>query len=834
MNHYLKEGSRGTGRDVNFQKSKKRPYLIGLAAVLLSQVGMPLTGLCDLVVGWESPTVSFSAWTPMTVPEGLTNENVISVAAGDGGQRLALTAQGQVVGWGNNGTGQINVPAGLGRIKAIATGYNHSLVLKEDGTVVAFGLYTQVPPGLSNVVAIAAGWQHNLALLANGLVVGWAQSITPGIDNYGQEQVPTDLKDVVAIDAIRYTSVALTAEGKVVAWGDLNWNGYPLENPPGLSNVVAIAKGNVHILALKSDGTVTAWGSVLGSDAINVPPGLSHVQRIAAGHGISMAMKDDGTVVAWGVTNGLPVGMTGIQAASARSGMLALVADGPPQITSPLIGREVLQGGATFFYVTAVGTEPLRYQWRHNGMELSGETNAFLALTNVQGNQAGTYSVIVTNVHGAAVSTDSLLSIHPVAVPLVFTVQPANYSTYLRSSAALTGVAAGTEPISYQWRLNGKDLPGATTTRLAFESVQLKDNGFYSLVASNAAGAVESAQCCLSVGLVAAWGGWHYPQAAQAMSLPPGLSNAVEVSARGFHSMALKADGTVLDWGVGVASAPAGLKDVVAIAAGTDHSLALKDDGTVVAWGGNSSGQTSVPAGLDNVIAIAAGNLASLALRSDGTLFSWGIYPEANGLTNIATMAIGLSCVITAGRDGSVVEWRTPPRPHPELSNVVAFASSSSQIMALKADGQFAAYSWLFDYGRSGPIDYVGIAAGETDHYLNLTLDGEGNVASDPYMAPATVFDVIGVAAGTDHFLALLADPDGPQTMRLELRRPRQGAGYSFKIRGAVGAKPVIVEASSDFSFWFPVQTNWLHGTASEVPFVYTNSAASFFRLRQP
>ena len=52
---------------------------------------------------------------------------------------------------------------------------------------------------------------------------------------------------------------------------------------------------------------------------------------------------------------------------------------------------------------------------------------------------------------------------------------------------------------------------------------------------------------------------------------------------------------------------PAGLSGVTAIAAGGYHTVALKSDGTVAAWGDNAQGQRTVPAGLTGVTAIAAG-----------------------------------------------------------------------------------------------------------------------------------------------------------------------------------------------------------------------------------
>jgi len=69
---------------------------------------------------------------------------------------------------------------------------------------------------------------------------------------------------------------------------------------------------------------------------------------------------------------------------------------------------------------------------------------------------------------------------------------------------------------------------------------------------------------------------------------------------------------------------PAGLSGVKAIAGGGYHSLALKGDGTVVGWGGDNFHESEVPAGLSGVTAIAAGGFHSLALRSDGTVVAWG------------------------------------------------------------------------------------------------------------------------------------------------------------------------------------------------------------------
>jgi len=74
------------------------------------------------------------------------------------------------------------VPVGLRDVSAIAAGVNHSLALKKDGTVVAWGNndYGQstVPAGLRNVRAIAAGDGYSMALKQYGIVVAWGRQST--------------------------------------------------------------------------------------------------------------------------------------------------------------------------------------------------------------------------------------------------------------------------------------------------------------------------------------------------------------------------------------------------------------------------------------------------------------------------------------------------------------------------------------------------------------------------------------------------------------------------------------------------------------------------------
>jgi len=66
-------------------------------------------------------------------------------------------------------------------------------------------------------------------------------------------------------------------------------------------------------------------------------------------------------------------------------------------------------GQSATFAVDAVGSFPLRYQWRFNGANLGGQTNATLTLLNLQTAASGNYSVMVSNVFGVTNSVNAAL-----------------------------------------------------------------------------------------------------------------------------------------------------------------------------------------------------------------------------------------------------------------------------------------------------------------------------------------------------------------------------------------------------------------------------------------
>jgi hypothetical protein len=318
------------------------------------------------------------------------------------------------------------VPAGLSNVVGIAGGAFHSLALKADGTVAAWGAGTTntgaspnsgqsaVPGGLGNAVAVAAGYYHSLALLADGTVIGW------GDNRYGQTNSPAGLTNAVAIASGAFHSLALKADGTVVAWGAGTNNG-SVPNvgqamvPAGLTNVVAVAAGFMHSLVLKADGTIVAWGSNSFGQT-NVPVDLTNAVAVAAGLYHSLALEADGTMVAWGSNSygqtNIPGGLANaVELAGGGYHNLVLESDGRPALTVQPHSQVAAPGAAVTLAAMAAGVQPLAYQWQYNGTNVAGATTAQLTLPDVQLSSAGIYSVLVTNAFGVAVSSNAMLTV---------------------------------------------------------------------------------------------------------------------------------------------------------------------------------------------------------------------------------------------------------------------------------------------------------------------------------------------------------------------------------------------------------------------------------------
>jgi len=106
-------------------------------------------------------------------------------------------------------------------------------------------------------------------------------------------------------------------------------------------------------------------------------------------------------------------------AGSVTSAKATLTVDTPPSITTQPASRTVAAKATATFSVKVTGTAPLSYHWRENGTNLvngdgiSGATGSTLTITKVESSNAGTYSVVVTNLVGSVTSSSVVLTVSP-------------------------------------------------------------------------------------------------------------------------------------------------------------------------------------------------------------------------------------------------------------------------------------------------------------------------------------------------------------------------------------------------------------------------------------
>ncbi len=168
----------------------------------------------------------------------------------------------------------------------------------------------------------------------------------------------------------------------------------------------------------------------------------------------------------------------------------------PPSISAQPTNQTVVLGSNAVFSVGAVGALPLNCQWRWNGGDIAGATNAALALNNVQTNDAGGYSVVVANSGGSVTSEVATLT---VLVPPQILNPPQPLRVIEGSPATLDVTADGTAPLSYQWRFNAGQIAGATNSTFALSNALAANAGDYDVTISNPAGSATSLPATLVV-----------------------------------------------------------------------------------------------------------------------------------------------------------------------------------------------------------------------------------------------------------------------------------------------------------------------------------------------
>jgi alpha-tubulin suppressor-like RCC1 family protein len=528
-------------------------------------VGDPITEIAhfaadgDEIVGWGSGEVW--GWGGKVVAGGEALSDLTDIAAGQY-HTVGLREDGTIIAWGGNEQAQCNVPSPNTGFVAVAAGKEHSLGLKEDGSIVAWGSnghgQCSVPTPNADFTAAAAGWGHSLGVKSDGSIVAWGVGST----------VPTPNAGFVAVAAGDSLSLGLKADGSIVAWGNNDWGQCDVPGPN--TGFTAVAAGWSHSLGLKADGSVVAWGyNPYGQ--CTVPAPNTGFAAVAAGDFHSLGLKIDGSIVAWGATY--------------------------PPVPSPNADFTDVAGGS--LHSLGLKADGSFVAWGDNGMVQCGVpalNTSFTAVAVSNGDYGSSHSLGLKEDGSIVAWGDNWAGQCDVPAP----------------NTGFTSVAAG-DFHSLGLKIDGSIVAWGWGAPVPSPNADFTDV---------AAGATHD-MGLKADGSIVAWGDNHYGQC----DAPSPNSGFTAVAAGFHHSLGLKADGSIVAWGSngsGQCTVPSPNSGFTAVAAGSAHSLGLKTDGSIVAWGVNTYGQCNVPTPNTGFTAAVAGLDHSLGLKLGGSITAWG------------------------------------------------------------------------------------------------------------------------------------------------------------------------------------------------------------------
>ncbi|MDV6378755.1 Ig-like domain-containing protein [Sporosarcina sp. GW1-11] len=259
-------------------------------------------------------------------PDTIGPVGMVDISAGES-HVLAVDSSGKVWAWGYNAYGQLGratpgsrfstTPVqvvGLDNVASVAAGKDHSVALKKDGTVWAWGRdtygqlglgqtadYNDEPrpvPGLSGIIEIAAGDNHTLALKQDRTsLLAWGRNFYGQLGDGGYEnklnpfqvQGVTNIRSIAAGDN---HTIIVKDDGSVWQWGRNTSGIQTSQTAPiqikGITDAIAIGGGGYldsYTLAVKQDGTVWQWDKASSDTTTKLPifkkvPGIEDVKKL--------------------------------------------------------------------------------------------------------------------------------------------------------------------------------------------------------------------------------------------------------------------------------------------------------------------------------------------------------------------------------------------------------------------------------------------------------------------------------------------------------------------------------------------------------------------------
>jgi alpha-tubulin suppressor-like RCC1 family protein len=646
--------------------------------------------------------------------------------------------------WGNNAAGQLgdntiitrSTPvttfAGETNWKQVSGGGYHTAAIKTDGTLWTWGLNTSgqlgdntsvnrsTPvttfAGGTNWKQVASGGYHNAAIKTDGTLWTWGRNdFGPLGDNTTTTSRNTPVTTFAGgtnwkqVAGGRFYTAAIKTDGTLWIWG-LNTAGQlgdntlitrstPVTTFAGGTNWKQVAGGNTHTAAIKTDGTLWTWGSntsgQLGdntttsrSTPVTTFAGGTNWKQVSGGNTHTAAIKTDGTLWTWGNTSDGRLGRN--PDTSPRLTPVTTFAGGTNWADTATGEPEelyTLTGGSA--HTAAIKTDGTLWTWGLNSNGQLGNTTTTTRSTPVTTFAGGTNWKQVSGGgnYTAAVKTDGTLWTWGQNTSGQLGRNP---DTSLRLTPVTT-FAGGT---NWADTATGEPEELYTLTGGSAHTAAIKTDGTLWTWGRNNVGQLgDNTATNRSTPVTTFAGGTNWKQ----------------VSGGGYHTAAIKTDGTLWTWGTNTngrlgdntatnRSTPvttfAGGTNWKQVAGGYNHTTAIKTDGTLWTWGLNTSGQLgdnttisrSTPvttfAGGTNWKQVAGGISHTAAVKTDGTLWTWG--SNSNG-------PLG---------DNTTINRSTPVTTFAGGTNWKQVAGGNNHTAAIKTDGTL----WTWGINTSGRL----------------------------------------------------------------------------------------------------------------------------------
>ncbi len=423
-----------------------------------------------------------------------------------------------------------------------------------------------------------------------------------------------------------------------------------------------------------------------------------------------------------------------------------------PSISLQPAAVTAVLGGSAVLSVSASGTSPLAYQWKKDGVNITGATNATYSVNSVQIADAGSYSVMVSNEAGSVTSRTAVLTVNTTSLP--------------------------NSPLG--WGANS--VAGRLSTPASLKDcVDIKCG-------------IDHTVALFRDGTVRAWG------TSEATSVPAGLSGVKQIDVGWAWILGLKNDGSLVAWGANdsrqVSTLPSGT-GFTKVSAGNMHGAAIRS-GKLVCWGRNDYGQCNIPAsvsGASEVLDVVAAGHSTAAILGDKTVRVWGadVPSIPSSLTNVKAIGFNGSNLVALKTDGTVVVVGNDPlltAVPAGLSNVTRIYLIGNSVAAVKRDGSIVSWGKT-GAGTIGQLPTLPAGStwtslsGKWEHAYGVVSSSSADSDSDGYT------DSQEFAEGTDPYAATSFPVTKDIVTIVEFPQPlvvTEGGTATFRVAAAGGS----------------------------------------------